>query len=197
MFESWYVIQTVPRSEHQAATEIRELGWEVFLPCTSSPDPRAKRSQIPLFPGYLFVKCSLTAETQSSMSRTKYVAGWVHFEHTVIDVPDEIIRELQSRLEAMNRNHGAWTQFKARQAVYVTSKLFEGLAEVADDSVSAEGRIKVFLEFMGRLVPAQVPWADLRSVENGPPQSLESSHRRTRGRGRWIRGPSPAAGMAA
>ena len=197
MFESWYVIQTVPRSEHQAATEIRELGWEVFSPCTSSPDLRARRPQKPLFPGYLFVKCSLTVETQSLMSQARYVAGWVHFEHTIINVPDEIIRELQSRLEAMNRNHGAWTQFQVGQAVYVTSQWFEGLAEVADDSVSAQGRIKVFLEFMGRLVPAQVPWADLRSVETGSPQSLESSHRRTRGRGRWIRGRSPAAGMAA
>ncbi len=197
MFESWYVIQTVPRSEHQAATEIRELGWEVFFPCTSSSDLRARRPQKPLFPGYLFVKCSLTVETRSLMSQARHVAGWVHFEHTIIDVPDEIIRELQCRLEAMNRNHGAWTQFQVGQAVYVTSQWFEGLAEVADDSVSAQGRIKVFLEFMGRLVHAQVPWADLRSVETGSSQSLESSHRRTRGRGRRIRGPSPAAGMAA
>ena len=197
MFESWYVIRTVPKSEHQAATEIRELGWEVFSPCTSSPDLRARRPQSALFPGYLFVKCPLTHENQLSVSRARHVAGWVHFEHTIIDVPDEIIRELQSRLEAMNRNHGAWTQFQAGQAVYVTSQLFEGLAEVADDSVSTQGRIRIFLEFMGRLVPAQVPWADLRPIEIGSPQSLESSHRRTRGRGRWIRGRSPAAGMAA
>ena len=193
---SWYVIRTVPRSEHLAATEIRELGWEVFLPCASSPDVQARRPRLPLFPGYLFVNCPLTVESQSSVSRVRHVAGWVHFEHTVMDVPDEIIRELQSRLETMNRNHGAWTQFKAGQTVYITSQLFEGLAEVADDSVSKRGRINVFLEFMGRMVATQVPWADLQSIETGPPQSPKPSHRRTRGRGRWIRGRGPAVGMA-
>ena len=194
--ENWYVIQTVPSSEHLAATEIVELGWEVFLPCFSSPDPRARRPQSPLFPGYMFVKCPLTVETRSSVSRARHVAGWVHFEDTVIDVPDKIIRELQSRLEAMNRNNGAWTRFQAGQAVYVTSQLFEGLAEVANDSVSKQGRIKVFLEFMGRLVQAHVPWEDLRAVE---PEHTETYRppRRTRGGGRRIRSLSPAEAVPA
>ena len=195
--ESWYIIRTIPRSEHLAATEICELGWEVFLPCAPLPDLPPKRPQTPLFPGYLCVKCPLTVESQSAVSRKRHVAGWVHFEHTVMDVPDEIIRELQSRLEAMDRNHGSWTQFQAGQKVQITSQLFEGPAEVADDTVSSQGRIKVFLEFMGRLVPALVPWTDLQAVETGTPQPLESSHRRTRGRGRWIRGRGPAVGMAA
>ena len=105
MIESWYVIRTDPRSEHQAANEIRELGWEVFLPSTASPNLGAKRQQSELFPGYLFVKIPLTHENQVSVSRARHVAGWVHFEHTLIDVPDEIIRELQTRLAAVNRNH--------------------------------------------------------------------------------------------
>ena len=136
-------------------------------------------------------------EAQSSVSRARHVAGWVHFEHTIIDVPDGVIREFQSRLDVINRNRGSWSQFQTGQAVYVTSQLFEGLAEVADDSVSSQGRIKVFLEFMGRLVPALIPWADLQTIETEPPQSLKSSHRRTRGKGRWIRGRGHVAGMAA
>jgi len=195
MMESWYIIRTVPRSEHLAATEICEMGWEVFLPCTPSPDLRPSRPQSPLFPGYLFVRCPLTIETQSSVSQARHVAGWIHFDHTVINVPDEIICELRSRLEAMNRNHGAWTRFQAGQTVYITSQLFEGLAKVADDSVSSQGRVKVFLEFMSRLVPAQVPWASLEPIETQPPHSNKSSLRRTRGGGRWIRDRGPAAEM--
>ena len=97
----------------------------------------------------------------------------------------------------MNQNHGAWTRFQAGQTVYVTSQLFEGLAEVADDSVSSQGRIKVFLEFMGRLVPALVPWTDLQSIETETQPSMKPSHRRTRGKGRWIPGHGPAAGTVA
>ena len=131
------------------------------------------------------------------MSRARHVAGWVHFESTILDVPDDVVRELQLRLDAMNRDRSSWTEFQAGQTVYVTTKLFESLAEVADDSVSSQGRIKVFLEFMGRLVPALVPWTDLQTLETEPPLSLKSSNRRTRGRGRWIRGREPVTGTAA
>ena len=131
------------------------------------------------------------------MNRVRYVVGWVHFESAVLDVPDGVIHELKSRLEISNRNHGAWTRFHAGQEIYVTSKLFEGFAEVADDSVSKQGRIKVFLRFMGRLVPTQVPWEDLQAIEAGRQDLPKVNHRRTRGRGRWIRGQGTVVGSVA
>ena len=79
----------------------------------------------------------------------------------------------------------------------MTSKLFEGFAEVADDSVSKQGRIKVFLRFMGRLVPTQVPWEDLQAIEAGRQDLPKVNHRRTRGRGRWIRGQGTVVGSVA
>jgi transcription antitermination factor NusG len=195
--ESWYIIRTISRSEHLAADEIRESGFEVFLPCAPSSNPSAKGQQAPLFPGYLFVRCGLTLETRLIIDRAKHVAGWIQFDNTIAVVPDEVVHELQSRLQAMNRDHTAWRSFNAGQTVYVTSKLFQGLAEIANGSVSTEGRIKIILQFMGRLVPAQIPWANLQHLEPELPHPPAPRGRRTRGHGRWIRRPSPAAAIPA
>ena len=195
--KSWYIIRTVSRSEHLAALEIQESGLEVFLPCAPSPSLPANSQEAPLFPGYLFVNCALTLETRLMMDRAKHFAGWIQFDNTIAMVPDEVVQELQSRLLAMNRDHTAWRSFSAGETVYVTSKLFQGLAEIANGSVSTQGRIKVLLQFMGRLVPTQIPWANLQHVNPEFPDPPKPRHRRTRGQGRWIRQPRLAAAIPA
>ena len=70
------------------------------------------------------------------------------------------------------------------------------VAEVVEESKSPQGRVKVLLEFMGRLVSAQVGWQDLTPIqdEQYPKRRVP---RRTRGGGRWIRDAgSPALSTA-
>lgn len=90
-----------------------------------------------------------------------------------------------------NWNGRDW--FKAGQQVLVVSPGIEAFAQVVQDARSPRHRVRVLLEFMGRLVAAEVPYDGVHPVG----QAMEGKRRfarRTRGQGRWIRGFGPRAG---
>ena len=183
----WYVLRTVSRAEYLAAGELEHDGFDVYFPRVTSPQTRAGHSDTPLFPGYLFLRCDPDREGWPSFRRAHRVLGWVRFGDQVPWMPDEVVAEMIDRSGAINRTGGIWRRFKPGEKVRVVSDTLESLAEVAEEAKSPRARVRVLMKFMGRLVSAQVPWEDLRSIEEQSPEPLRPS-RRTRGKGRWVRG---------
>jgi transcription antitermination factor NusG len=122
-----------------------------------------------------------------SLARAAHVLGWVTFGGVVPPLPDEFVEDLGRRLEALNRDGGLWKRFRRGEKVRVVSSGLQNLAEVVEEVSSPSARVRVLMEFMGRLVSAHVPWENLRSIEGEPSENYRVP-RRTRGRGRWIRG---------
>ena len=61
----WYAVRTKPRCEAFAEANLQRLGVEVFLPMLMEGKPMSmvdRKSTMPLFPGYLFVRCAMPAE---------------------------------------------------------------------------------------------------------------------------------------
>lgn len=192
MSRHWYVLRTRPHSERVAAAALERDGMELFLPCVRRPHRDAGEVSAPLFPGYIFLRHDLEGERLPSLDRFPGVLGWVEFCGVVPTVPDEVIADLAHRVEAINRGGGLWTRFQAGQRVRVVSEHLEVLARVLEEPRSPQARVRVLLEFMGRLVSAQVPWASLQPVQSGAGLPARAP-RRTRGRGRWTRGFGPRA----
>ena len=71
--------------------------------------------------------------------------------------------------------------------VNVVSGAIENLAQVVEDTRSPTARVRVLMEFMGSWVSAQVPLESIRSTESDPKDN-NLARRRTRGKGRWVRG---------
>ncbi len=195
MGQQWYVIRTKPHSEHLAAGELEREGLETFLPGIKTVRSKSDQTDSPLFPGYLFVRCDLQAQDQPSVGRANHVRGWVHFGNAVPPIPDEAIAELRERVEVIHRDGGLWGRFRIGQQVRVISTGIESFAEVVEEARSPRHRVKVLLEFMGRLVAADVPYESLRPADHGPGETHHLP-RRTRGQGRWIRGFGPRTGGA-
>lgn len=185
----WYVIRTKPQSDYLAAESLQNEGFELFFPRCKTPKPKAGRSDIPLFPGYLFLRFDFTNQDWSRLKSLPGILGWVRFNGEVPWVPDEIVADTASRVEAINESGGLWTRFKRGQRVQVVTGKLEGLAEVLEEPKSPESHVRVLLEFMGQMVSAQVPWHSLQPGK--PDDGVRRRHRRTRGKGRWIRGLGP------
>jgi hypothetical protein len=115
----------------------------------------------------------------------------VNFEGVVPAVPDEVISELARRIEHINNDGGLWRRFQAGDRVRVVAGKLEGLGEVVEATNSPQSRVRVLMQFMGRLVSAQVPWNNLEPLPERP-QERSKPPRRTRGHGRWIRSAQPA-----
>jgi transcriptional antiterminator RfaH len=193
MTERWYVIRTKPNSDGLAASAMEREGFKLFFPRVNVPTGEHRRKTVPLFPGCLFLRCDFRAHTLPIVSRFPGVLGWVRFDGNVPHLPDEVIAELQNRIDAIHGSGGLWQKFRAGQLVRVSHGKLDALAIVLDEPASPEARVRVLLEFMGRQVPATVPWRNL-SLDPAPSdESPLKRNRRTRGRGRWIREFGPKA----
>ena len=187
----WYIIRAEPQADFLAASELLNAGFEIFSPRVKSHQAKTIPHFAPLFPGYLFLKWDMEGEGKPSFHGAPHVSGWVNFEGVAPAVPDEVISELAHRVEHINNDGGLWRRFETGDKVRIVSGTLEGLGEVVESTSSPQNRVRVLMQFMGRLVSAQVPWDNLEPLEDRP---LEAGRppRRTRGRGRWIRNVQPA-----
>ena len=184
---SWYVLRTEARAEYLAAKELASDGFEIFFPRAKTPHDRIGHSDSPLFPGYLFLRCDPQTDGWPTFRPKHRVYGWVSFGGEVPSLPDPVVSELMNRLEALNQSGGLWYRFRSGEKVRVVGNNMDNLAEVIEEASSPNARAQVLMQFMGRLVRAQVPWENLRLVQD-PSSEKERHPRRTRGGGRWIQG---------
>ena len=195
MTRSWHVVRTKPRSEYRAAAALEREGFELFLPLIQTLRPQGGYTKAPLFPGYIFLRYDWENQEWPSVRTLPGIFGWLRLGGVVPSVPDEVITGLVQRSEAINQGGGLWTRFRRGQRVRVVSDKIESLAQVLEEPSSPEARVRVLLQFMGRMVSAQVPWSSLQPLHGaqaavGPE---DRATRRTRGGGRWIRSFGPRA----
>ena len=194
MSGSWYLVSTKPLCEYKAAAALERNGYDIFFPRVQTPRPRLGHDDSPIFPGYLFIRRDQGLADLPPIERVAGLRGWVQFDGVVPPVPDEVIDELARRIRTINSHGGHWDRFQPGQTVRVTSGWIDNLAKVVEEPESPKARVRVLLNFMGRLVRARVPWEDLQPVGEAQVRAFRSrSARRTRGKGRWIRGYGPRA----
>ena len=188
---AWHIIRTKPRAEYMAARELDRDGFEIFFPRIKVAQPRVGHTDDPLFPGYLLIKCHLEGENRPVFRERHQVLGWVRFGDDIPSLPDETVAEITGYVESTNNGGGLWESFQPGQQVRVVTKNLDTLARVIEGAKSPSSKAKVLLHFMGRLIQAQVPWADLRPTEETSTEFARLP-RRTRGKGRWTRGFGPS-----
>jgi transcriptional antiterminator RfaH len=158
--------------------------------------PRRGREDAPLFPGYLFLRYDLEGQGWRLLQGVPEVMGLVAFDGVVPPVPDEVITELKENVEVINDTGGLWTRFQPGTLVGVRLGPSGHMAQVVEEAKSPRHRVRVLLEFLGQLVCAEVPWKDVwqvgvdGSVEPvaDTKDGVERRPRRTRGKGRYIKG---------
>ena len=198
MTAHWYVIRTEPRAEYLATNELTKDGYEIFFPRVAATNPHLGREDEPLFPGYLFIRWEISGQGLPTFRTAHRVTGWLNFGGSIPSLPEGDVRALQERIEEIDERGGVWHSYQIGDRVRVVSQHIEGLARVTEQPKSAKGRVRVLLDFMGRLVQTDVPWNYLRPVDDlpeamqnivGPANASNTKRtRRTRGKGRWVQG---------
>jgi transcription antitermination factor NusG len=98
----WYAVRTRSRHEKKIASELRDKGVGHFLPLQTQVhrwSDRNKQVQVPLFPGYLFVRTVPLPEARVSVLRTPGVVGFVGDQGKGTPIPDKQIEDIQTILE--------------------------------------------------------------------------------------------------
>ena len=94
----WYAIRTRGRCEKRVATQLRERGFESFLPLCSEVrrwSDRHKVLDLPLFPGYTFLRACVSAEIRTQVLRTAGVMDFVGRRGWPLTISDREIHDVQ------------------------------------------------------------------------------------------------------
>jgi transcription antitermination factor NusG len=102
---NWFALQTKPRRENFAVTNVSRLGIESFLPLLKAERlvHGAARTIIkPLFPGYFFARfCPETSF--ESVKATRGVLQIVSSGRVPISVQEKVVREIRDRIQTAER----------------------------------------------------------------------------------------------
>lgn len=164
-FPRWYALRSKPRREVFAASMLTRGGIEVYLPQARIHRQHGKPPVLePFFPGYLFGRLD---PRRAELHLAKYTPGVLHvvgYGDEAWPVPDGLIQAIQQRLER-GRGSGVWDRFRQGERVVVTSGPFKGIEAVFDRSLSPTGRVRVLIQLLQRLCPAELSVGQLRSAE--------------------------------
>jgi transcription antitermination factor NusG len=99
---SWFAVQTRPRYEKKVAAELQEKGIRTFLPLSSALhqwSDRRRMVNVPLFPGYVFVRIAPLLNERVGVLRTNGVQGFVGVRNMGVPIPDDEIDAVRAIVE--------------------------------------------------------------------------------------------------
>lgn len=154
----WFCVQTRPKHEHIAAGHLNKAGGiEVFNPQLRIRRA-TKRGSVwfteSAFPRYIFVRFNLHAQ----LDTVRYSSGVtqvVHFNSVYPSVPDYQVAELNA-IFGDNNLLVLTSQLTIGNTVRILSGAFHGLLAVVDFVHPAKQRVRVLLEFLGRITAMEV-----------------------------------------
>lgn len=108
----WYAIRTRSRHEKVVAKQLDGLQFENFLPLCNVIhrwSDRRKEVELPLFPGYAFVRLVYSPHERVRVLRVFGVAGFVGTQGRGIPIPDRQINDIKTLLthQVPFENHAA------------------------------------------------------------------------------------------
>lgn len=144
---SWYAVYIKSRAEKKAEAELQSKEIECFLPLQRKLQQwsdRKKWVEMPLIPGYLFVKIS--NKEHNSVIQSNYIVSYVRFEGKAATIPDNQIEYLKLMLKQANSEIEITREnFEPGQLIEVIAGPLIGLQ---GKMVSINGKNKIAIELM-------------------------------------------------
>ena len=157
--QAWYCVRSQPKKERLAAAQITALyGLETF-----APHIRYRRKTVrgaawfkeAMFPGYLFVRCNLTAHKRA-VAAAPGVLHMPQFNGRVVSLSDEVIETLRSELDHAECRV-AMQALAAGDQTTILSGSMMGLQVEVIQVMPAEERVRVLIDLLGREVEVEFP----------------------------------------
>lgn len=185
----WYLVYCQPLKEHYAAAALRE---QYELPLYLPEVKRYFKGHIqyaPLFPRYLFVRINLPQHPPSQINNTPGVSRLIMFNETPQPVPGTVVQAIQQQVERLNQAGGLTEAgLQPGDTVAITDGPLHGLEAIFVGPTTPSQRVRILLEFMGRLSEVEIDRRLLTPTVQGAATPAPKRARRTRGKGRVIKG---------
>jgi transcription antitermination factor NusG len=161
---SWYVARTKPLKEQEGAATLASLGAETYVPLLRRVSRRAGRRELgPMFSGYLFARLDVSSDQWLMARSAPGIAYFLGNDSGPTPLPDGFIPSLRERVETTNKSGGP-PRFQPGQPVMITHGPFQYLEALFDRTLTSDGRARVLVQIVGRLVPTDLFERDLKAI---------------------------------
>lgn len=164
---NWLVAYTLPNSEKKINLKLQEQEIECFLPLhtvVKKWSDRTKKTDVPLFPGYIFIKSSL--QRRFDLLYNRELVKFVSFEGVPAVIDDNVIESLK-RIKEEKVEIGNYDGFQAGIKVRITEGHLSG-AEGVLVRKNGKHRFIIHVEALNQAVYVEVPAANVEIVNETP-----------------------------
>lgn len=159
----WFVVATKPNSEKTAEANLRQQGFDVFLPLIEKTRRHARRVDNvlrPIFPGYLFVQFDAAIMPWHSINGTIGVRHLLTNNGRPQPVAKNFVEILLGRLNERGAIDEQPQPFQVGSKVEVAAGAMQGhLATIL--SANDQGRVQILLAMMGGEIVTTISPEDL------------------------------------
>ncbi|MDI6789387.1 MAG: UpxY family transcription antiterminator [Thermodesulfobacteriota bacterium] len=161
---TWYAIYTKCHHEFTIWSQLQKKSIEMFFPCVTRWSRRKDRKlkiQVPLFPGYIFVRINFTPYYALEVLKIKGVVRFLgESNQRPVDIPDIQIESLKTVI-ASGEQILPFAYLRVGQGVRVRSGPFEGCEGLLVRMNTGKDRLVISLELLQRSVSVELDAADV------------------------------------
>lgn len=162
----WFLVHTQPRGEFRAQDHLRRQDFEAYMPVEIRIRRHARKVykvKSPFFPRYLFVRLDLSIHRWRSINGTVGVHRLVMVGDTPQAIPVGIVESVKQRENNDGYIEVRRFSFNPGDQVVIKSGPFDGIGAIFE-AMSADDRIKVLIDLLGRKVRVAVDAAYIESA---------------------------------
>lgn len=160
----WYAIYTRCHHEFTIWNHLEKKAIENFFPCVTRWSRRKDRKlkiQVPLFPGYLFVRMDFHPHRALQVLKIKGVVRFLgESAQNPAPIPDIQIESLQKIISSGDEVF-AFPYLRVGQRVHVERGLFEGCEGILCRIKSGKDRLVISLELLKQSVSVEIDASDV------------------------------------
>jgi transcriptional antiterminator RfaH len=154
----WYCVRTHLKHEHIAGAHLKQIpGVQVFNPQLQLLRPTRQGRRWfteSLFPNYVFARFVLETMLEK-VTYTPAVKMVLRFGGLVPEIPEAVIQDLRRELAALDSKVLSDAPV-AGEEVEIAGGAFAGMKASVTCVLPGQQRVRILLEVMGRLVPAEL-----------------------------------------
>ncbi len=163
----WLLVRTKPKQETALVRSLGVRGVSAYCPLVLEPraHPRAPKGPVPLFPGYVFARCSPSTQ-RAAVDYCAGAAGLVRFGEYLAAVEEAFIGFLRVREEGRGYLLFAETRKPLTRGsrVKVVRGPFAGYQGIVSQYLPSKDRVRLLLELVSRPVQVELSAADVATL---------------------------------
>ena len=165
--EHWFALYTKPHREYAVRDYLTGQKVEAYLPeVRTKSQRRDRRGKRPFFPHYLFARLDIDDGIMAKIPWTPGLRQIVSFGGEPAPISDEVVAHIRRKLATL-LDTATEELFAKGDVVRIPRGPLEGIDAVFDRRLSPEGRVRVFLRCVDRLMAAELDVDDLTPRTGG------------------------------